>query len=124
MSARAPALSPRGRLLGAAAALLGLTGAVVGSWSLVALGWALATLLAGAYLAFFPSVTLIWRRHVELEWTVRSHGEGSLVAGRPFALEVTLRNRGPVALGRATLEIVASTPVEAPRRLAFRIAAR
>lgn len=123
-SGRAPALSPRGRLLGAAAALIALSGAVVGSWALIGLGWALATLLSAAYLAFFPSVALIWRRHIELEWAVRGHLEGSLIAGRPFDLHVTLRNRGPVALGRARLTLVASTPIDPPATLAFAMRAR
>jgi uncharacterized protein (DUF58 family) len=104
----------------AAAALLALSGALASVWALIALGMALAALLGASYLAFFPSAVLIWRRHVELVWALPGDrgergNEGGLVAGRTFLLEVTLRNRGPVRLGRAQVRVVASTSIDPPR---------
>jgi uncharacterized protein (DUF58 family) len=111
---RAPALTARGWLLLLAGALLSLAGALVGSWSLTAFGLALAALLGTGYLAFFPSAVLIWRRHVELSWTVRGGVDGSLFAGGAFTLEVTLRNRGPLPLGRARVRVLASSAIDPP----------
>src|SRR5436309_5257456 len=107
---RAPALTARGKLVLAVAAALGLAGAASGAWALAALGVLEVGLLGAAYVAFFPAAVLIWRRHVELTWGVR----GELVAGRPFALHVTLRNRGPARLGRAQVRVIASSAIETP----------
>ncbi|NJL05609.1 MAG: tyrosine-type recombinase/integrase, partial [Chloroflexaceae bacterium] len=50
-----------------------------------------------AYLAFFPTAQVIWRRHLELSW--RLHTPGHLTAGRPLPVTLTLRNRSHVTLG-------------------------
>jgi hypothetical protein len=69
---------------------------------------ALVALIA-FYVAFFPTSVLIWRRHLELLWRVeRGEDGGGFVAGRPFRLSVTLRNRAPRLLGRAHLRPFAS----------------
>ena len=106
-------------MLGAAAAL-SLAGALGGAWAPVALGLALDTLVAVAWIGFFPSAVLVWRRHVEMAWGVRAQAAtregpseaGALAAGRTFALRITLRNRGPVRLGRVRVRVVASSAIE------------
>lgn len=108
---RAPALSARGRLVLAVAVALALAGAAAGAWSVAALGVLTAGLLGAAYVAFFPSAVLIWRRHVELTWGVRVGGDCGLAAGRPFELHVTLRNRGPARLVRARVRVVSSSAI-------------
>src|SRR5438270_9099963 len=71
-SRRVPALTPRGRLLLATAALLGTTGAALGVWPLVGFALALLGLVSAAYLSFFPTALLVWKRHVEFSWRVAS----------------------------------------------------
>ena len=117
-SGRAPALTSRGQLLLATAGLLSLGGALSASWMLAALGLVLITLVATAWIAFFPSAMLVWRRSVEMAWSVcgglpadgAASGPG-LVSGRAFELRVTLRNRGPAPLGRVKVRVVASSAI-------------
>jgi len=128
---RAPALTARGRwVLGVALVLLAM-GAAASAWALVALGAWLVGLLGAAYLRFFPSAVLIWRRHVELVWSVRgergaggSLDGGGIAANRPFEVHVTLRNRGPVRLGRARVRVIASSAIEFSGDLALEVGAR
>jgi uncharacterized protein (DUF58 family) len=92
------------------AALLLLVGAAAGSWRVAALGVAQLAALIAFYVAFFPTSVLIWRRHLELLWRVeRGADGGGFLAGRPFRLTVTLRNRAPRPLGRARLRPFSSS---------------
>src|SRR5262245_10385413 len=116
---RAPALTPRGQAWAAGAALLVVVGTLGGAWRLAALGVLSLSALLCAYLAFFPTSVIIWRRHLELQWGIqREGGESSLVAGRPFRLVVTLRNLSPRGIGRALLRVFASPALSVPERLA------
>src|SRR5262249_54745429 len=100
-------------------------GALGGSWRSVAAGVLSLSALLCAYLAFFPTSVVIWRRHVELQWGIqREGGESSLLAGRPFKLIVTLRNLSPRGLGRAVLRVFASPALSVPERLALSLGAR
>jgi uncharacterized protein (DUF58 family) len=122
---RSPSLTSRGQAWAAGAALLIVTGALGGAWRVVAAGVLSLSALLCAYLAFFPTSVVIWRRHVELQWGIqREGGETSLVAGRPFKLVVTLRNLSPRGIGRAILRVFASPPLSVPERLALRLSAR
>jgi uncharacterized protein (DUF58 family) len=122
---RAPSLTQRGQAWAASAALLFLVGALAGSWRMVALGVLSLSGLLCAYLAFFPTSVVIWRRHIELQWGIqREGGEAGLVAGRPFRLVVTLRNLSPRGIGRAMLRVFASPALSVPDRLALLLAAR
>jgi uncharacterized protein (DUF58 family) len=122
---RAPSLTQRGQAWAASAALLFLVGALAGSWRMVALGVLSLSGLLCAYLAFFPTSVVIWRRHVELQWGIqREGGEAGLVAGRPFRLVVTLRNLSPRGIGRAMLRMFASPALSVPERLSLTLAAR
>jgi uncharacterized protein (DUF58 family) len=104
--------------------LLVALGSVLGSWPVAALGVVDLALLCAVYLAFFPTSVFIWRRHLELKWSVRKPHQGSLVVGRPFELRVTLRSRAPRALGRATLRVFASSTLEGPPTLEMTVGAR
>ena len=80
--------------------------------------------LGAAYVAFFPTSVLVWRRHLELLWRVeRAEDASAFVAGRPFRLTVTLRNRAPRPLGRARLRTFASSALTAPAALQMELAA-
>ncbi len=122
---RPPSLTLRGQAWAAGAALLLVVGALGGAWRVVALGVLSLSGLLCAYLAFFPTSVVIWRRHVELQWGIeREGGEASLFAGRPFRLVVTLRNLSPRTIGRAQLRIFASPSLSVPDRLALMLGAR
>jgi hypothetical protein len=122
---RAPSLTLRGQAWAAGAALLVVVGALGGSWRVVALGVLSLSGLCCAYLAFFPTSVVIWRRHVELQWgIVREGGEAGLHAGRPFRLVVTLRNLSPRAIGRARLRVFASPALDVPSELVATLGAR
>ncbi|MGZ3405916.1 MAG: hypothetical protein ACXVAN_05690, partial [Polyangia bacterium] len=69
-SGRAPSLTARGQAWAVGAGLLLFVGAVAGSWRVAALGVLSLSALAAAYVAFFPTSVLIWRRHLELLWRV------------------------------------------------------
>ena len=123
-SGRAPSLTPRGLAWGVGAALLLFVGAVTGAWRVAALGVVALTALGGAYVAFFPTSVLVWRRHLELLWRVeRGEDASAFVAGRPFRLTVTLRNRAPRALGRARVRAFASSALSAPSALRMELPA-
>jgi uncharacterized protein (DUF58 family) len=122
---RAPSLTLRGQAWAAGAALLIVVGALGGAWRVVAVGVISLSALLSAYLAFFPTSVVIWRRHVELQWGIqREGGETSLVAGRPFRLVLTLRNLSPRGAGRATLRVFASPALSVPDRLSLTLGAR
>src|SRR5262245_31225529 len=122
---RAPSLTRRGQAWAAAGAIFLIVGALAGAWRLAALGAISLGALGAAYLAFFPSSVIIWRRHVELQWGLeRPSGEGGFVVGRAFRLVVTLRNLSPRALGRAWLRIYASRALEVPSDLALSLLAQ
>jgi uncharacterized protein (DUF58 family) len=98
-----------------AAGGLGLTalGALLGSPEVVALGVAQLTTLMVLYLRFFPASVFVWRRHLELAWTLdRPGGEAAFFVGRAARLRIALRNRSPRALGRARLRVIASSTLE------------
>src|SRR5262245_57298262 len=97
---RAPSLTARGQAWALGGAMLLVCGAVSGSWRIASLGVVSLSSLCVLYLLFFPTSVLIWRRHLELLWSVqRAEDGGGFVAGRPFRLTVTLRNRAPRTLG-------------------------
>jgi uncharacterized protein (DUF58 family) len=122
---RAPSLTARGQAWAVGAALLIVVGALGGAWRVAAAGVLSLSALLCAYLAFFPTSVVIWRRHVELQWGIqREGGETSLVAGRPFKLVVTLRNLSPRTIGRALLRVYASPALSVPERLALSLKAR
>ena len=119
-SGRAPSLTPRGQAWAIGAGLLLLLGAAAGSWRVAALGVVSLSALGAAYVAFFPTSVLVWRRHLELLWRVeRGEDASAFVAGRSFRLTVTLRNRAPRALGRARVRAFASSALTPPRALAM-----
>ncbi len=124
-SGRAPSLTSRGRAWAAAGALLLLLGALAGAWRVAALGVVTLAALGSAYVAFFPTSVLIWRRHLELLWRVERGEDGAagFVAGRPFRLTVTLRNRAPRPLGRALLRPFTSSALTPPPSLALELPA-
>ena len=117
MSQRAPGLTPRGRLLMVTASVLLIAGASLGVWSLVACGMVVSSLLGAAYLSLFPAASAIWRRHVELAWSLRRGNAGGLVAGRAFPVEVVLRNRAPIDLGTVRVELVGPSSMLPPLAL-------
>jgi uncharacterized protein (DUF58 family) len=121
---RAPSLTARGQAWAAGAGLLLFVGALAGAWRVAALGVVALTALGAAYVAFFPTSVLVWRRHLELLWRIERPGDGSdFVAGRPFRLTVTLRNRAPRALGRACLRAFSSTALTPPAALRMELRA-
>jgi uncharacterized protein (DUF58 family) len=121
---RAPSLTPRAQAWLAGGALLVVVGAAGGAWRVAGLGVIALVTLGAFYVAFFPSSVLIWRRHLELLWRVeRGEDAAGFAAGRPFRLTVTLRNRAPRALGRASLRVFASTALVPPRALALELTA-
>jgi len=124
---RPPALTLRGKLWSFGAALLTFSGAAVGSWPVAALGAMSTAVLCALYLGFFPTSVLVWRKHLELKWHVERQADvpgGGFVVGRPFQLRVTLRNRAPRPLGRATVRVFSSSTLEGPGELALELAAR
>ena len=123
-SGRAPSLTPRGQAWAVGAGVLLLVGAVAGAWRVAALGVVSLAALGAAYVAFFPTSVLVWRRHLELLWRVeRGEDASAFVAGRPFRLTVTLRNRAPRALGRARVRAFASSALSSPSALHMELAA-
>jgi uncharacterized protein (DUF58 family) len=121
---RAPSLTGRGQAWAVGAGLLLLVGAAAGAWRVAALGVVSLAVLGAAYVAFFPTSVLVWRRHLELLWRVeRGEDASGFVAGRPFRLTVTLRNRAPRTLGRARLRVFASSALAAPAALAMDLGA-
>ena len=123
-SGRAPSLTARGRAWMVGAALTLFIGAVAGAWRVAALGVVSLAALGAAYVAFFPTSVLVWRRHLELLWRVeRGEDASGFVAGRPFRLTVTLRNRAPRALGRARIRAFASSALSPPPALRLELAA-
>ncbi|MDB4966868.1 MAG: hypothetical protein JWN44_2557 [Myxococcales bacterium] len=121
---RAPSLTARGQAWALGGGLLLFVGAVAGAWRVAALGVVSLAALGAAYVAFFPTSVLIWRRHLELLWRVeRGEDGGGFIAGRPFRLTVTLRNRAPRALGDARLRAFTSSALRAPASLAMQLAA-
>jgi uncharacterized protein (DUF58 family) len=115
---RAPSLTARGQAWAVGAGLLLFVGAVAGAWRVAALGVVSLAALGAAYVAFFPTSVLVWRRHLELLWRVeRAEDASAFVAGRPFRLTVTLRNRAPRPLGRARLRAFVSSALTAPATL-------
>jgi uncharacterized protein (DUF58 family) len=122
---RAPALTARGQAWAIGGALLLVGGALLPSWRVAGLGLLVLASLCAVYLSFYPTSVLIWRRHLELQWGLhRSGQEGGFVAGRPFRLVVTLRNRAPRALGKASLRVFASKALDTPNGLHARLGAR
>jgi uncharacterized protein (DUF58 family) len=112
---RAPSLTRLGRAWAWGGALLVLIGAITSSWRVAGAGVMALGSLCAAYLAFFPTAILIWRRYLEMKWGLeRPQGDDGFVVGRPFRLLLTLRSRGPRALGRGRVRIFASSPVETP----------
>ncbi|HEX9104606.1 MAG TPA: DUF58 domain-containing protein, partial [Polyangia bacterium] len=121
---RAPSLTARGQAWAVGGGLLLFVGAVAGAWRVAALGVVSLAALGAAYVAFFPTSVLVWRQHLELLWRVERGEEASgFVAGRPFRLTVTLRNRAPRALGRARIRAFASTALTPPAALTMELAA-
>ncbi|MCU1280018.1 MAG: hypothetical protein JWM53_3564, partial [bacterium] len=121
---RAPSLTPRGQAWAVGAGMLLFVGAVAGAWRVAALGVVSLAALGAAYVAFFPTSVLVWRRHLELLWRVERGEEArDFVAGRPFRLTVTLRNRAPRALGRARLRAFASSALTPPAALIMELGA-
>ena len=115
---RAPSLTARGQAWAAGGGLVLLVGAAAASWRAAGLGAVALVALGAVYVAFFPTSVMIWRRHLELLWRVeRGEDGGGFVAGRPFRLTVTLRNRAPRALGRAQLRIFSSSALSPPPSL-------
>lgn len=126
VSGREPALTMRGRLVLGAAVLLLLAGTGLGVWVLVAFGLVVLSFLLCMYLAFYPAAVALWRRHVEFSWRL-GPGQGTasgrtrteaplrLVAGGVIPVELTVRNRAPVALGEARFQLMTSSVVETPR---------
>jgi uncharacterized protein (DUF58 family) len=123
VSGREPALTARGRLVLATAVLLLLAGTALGVWALVGFGLVVLSLLLCMYLAFYPAALALWRRHVEFSWRVgagsgplktRTAAPVRLVAGGVIPVELTVRNRAPVALGEARFELMTSSVVEPP----------
>src|SRR5439155_9008486 len=121
---RAPSLTQRGQAWALGGGLLLFVGAVAGAWRVAALGVVSLAALGAAYVAFFPTSVLIWRRHLELLWRVeRGEDGGGFIVGRPFRLTVTLRNRAPRALGEARLRAFTSAALRPPASLALQLAA-
>ena len=121
---RAPSLTARGQAWAIGAGLVLFIGAAAGAWRVAALGVVSLAALGAAYVAFFPTSVLVWRRHLELLWRVeRAEDASAFVAGRPFRLTVTLRNRAPRALGRARLRAFASTALTTAPSLTMELAA-
>ena len=119
---RPPSLTPRGQAWAIGGGLLLFVGAVAGAWRVAALGVVSLATLGAVYVAFFPTSILIWRRHLELLWRVeRGEDGGAFIAGRPFRLTVTLRNRAPQALGRARLRAFSSTALTPPPSLTMEL---
>lgn len=116
-----PVLTGRGRLLLTLAMVLLIVGTGSGNWMLAVFGVLVTGALLSLYLRFFPTAVLVWRRYLELLWWLpRPHAHGGadgLVAGRPFPLQVTLRNLGPRHLGSAGLRVFASRSVAVTRPL-------
>jgi uncharacterized protein (DUF58 family) len=108
-----PSLTVRGCYVLALCLVLLIVGVGCGSWSLAAMALAVHALLLTSYLGFAGNTALLWRRHLELVWWLpRSASSEGLVALRPFAVQVTLRNISPVHLGFAELRVFASRCVE------------
>jgi uncharacterized protein (DUF58 family) len=122
---RPPSLTATGKAWALGGALLVVAGGAVGSWPVTALGTLSLGLLGAAYLAFYPTSILVWRRHLELRWHLERPTDGpGFVMGRPFRLRVTLCNRSPRALGRAKVRVFASSALEAPAPLVLALPAR
>jgi uncharacterized protein (DUF58 family) len=109
-------------VLGGALVCLGVLG---GSPPVTGLGVLVLGALLTAYVRFFPTSILVWRRHLEMSWSLRRpEGDAAFVVGRAFQLTVLLRNRGPAPLGRARLRLFASSVIEGPGTLAVTLPAR
>ena len=122
---RAPSLTARGRTWAVGSAILLGLGALASSWQVAALGVVSLSTLCVAYLVFYPTSVLIWRRHLELQWVLRRpEGDREFIAGRPFRLAVTLRNRSPRYLGRAQVRVFASSTLDTPPPLLLELGGR
>jgi uncharacterized protein (DUF58 family) len=112
---RSPSLTARGRAWAFGGAMLVLMGALTSSWRTAGLGVLALGALGALYLAFFPTAILIWRRYLEMKWGLeRPSGDDAFVVGRAFKLTITLRSRGPRALGRARVRVFGSSAIAPP----------
>jgi len=110
---RPPSLTARGRMVAIGGLGLVALGALLGSPEVVALGVAQLATLMVLYVRFFPASVFVWRRHLELAWTLdRPGGDAAFFVGRSARLRIALRNRSPRPLGRARLRVVASSTLE------------
>jgi uncharacterized protein (DUF58 family) len=110
---RPPSLTTRGRIVAAGGLGLIALGALLGSPEVAALGIAQIATVMVLYLRFFPASVFVWRRHLELAWTLdRPTGDAGFFVGRAARLRIALRNRSPRALGRAELRVIASSTLE------------
>jgi uncharacterized protein (DUF58 family) len=124
-SGRPPSLTARGTSWGWLGIILLSLGAFQGSAAVVSLGVAVLSALGVAYLRFYPTSVLVWRRHLEMSWALRRpEGDVAFIAGRPFLLIVTLRNRSPHFLGRARLRLFSSTVLDGPGPLSMALPPR
>jgi uncharacterized protein (DUF58 family) len=122
---RPPSLTSRGRAFAASGAVLMIGGALLSSWQVTALGVSTLAALCVLYILFYPTSILVWRHHLELAWSLeRPAGEDGFVVGRPFRIRVSLRNRGPLSLGHASLRLFASSALESPGAFAASLGAR
>jgi len=99
--------------------LLGL-GALAGSAEVAVAGLTVWTMLMVLYLRFYPAAILVWRRGLELVWTLeRPDGDGAFYVGRVARLKLSLRNLSNRPLGVGSLRVVASTTlaVDEPERV-------
>lgn len=110
---RSPALTERGCYVLCLGLLLLILGVGYGSVLLSAAGLVALVFLSAAFVAFSLRVALLWQRSLELVWWLpRATSAEGLIAQRPFEIHVTLRNRGPLRLGRCTLRPIASRCIE------------
>jgi uncharacterized protein (DUF58 family) len=108
-------------LVSGAIALLA-TGALLDSPELAALGVTAVGLLSVLYLRFYPAAVLLWRRGLELVWTLeRPAGDAAFYVGRGAQLRLSLRNLGARPLGVGSLRVFASSTldIERPRTVAL-----
>src|SRR5271154_4714780 len=79
-------------------------------WVVTAMGIVAVTGLCLEYLSFLFVAALFRRQRIEFAWWVvpAEKAGGALVVGQPFVLTLFVRNRGPVTLEGARLQLLHS----------------
>lgn len=109
-----PNLTRSGLSISISAVFFLMVGVVTGSWTLTALGTFVVCLLMASLVFFYPKAVAVRRRKLELAWWVPGWKlvGGVMTPKTPFPLQIFLRNRSNLHLGRVQIRPVGSSAVE------------